>query len=128
MTLRLIPGGGDAGIAVGGVVLVVVLVVGLLAGRAKGRFGLLLAGLATVVVLGVLYVGAPDLDAPNDVVAAQLGGVYAVVLPIVIAFTAGWLVARGSWFGRALVLGVAVVLVAAFPYAAAGTATAGWVG
>lgn len=128
MSSSLIPGGGDAGIAVGGAVLIVVLVVGLLAGRAKGRFGLLLVGLAAVVVLGVLYVGVPDLAAPTDAVVTRLAGLYAVVLPIVIAFTAGWLVARGSWFGRALVLGVAVVLVAVFPYAAAAEATAGWVG
>lgn len=119
---------GDAGIAVGGVVLIVVLVVGVLAGRAKGRFGLLLAGVVAVAVLGVLYVGVPDLSAPGDALAAQLTGVYAVVLPIVIAFTAGWLAARGSWFGRALVVGVAVLLVAAFPYAAAAEATAGWMG
>ncbi|MBC8091924.1 MAG: hypothetical protein H7Y15_08295, partial [Pseudonocardia sp.] len=68
MSSSLIPGGGDAGIAVGGAVLIVVLVVGLLAGRAKGRFGLLLVGLAAVVVLGVLYVGVPDLAAPTDAV------------------------------------------------------------
>jgi hypothetical protein len=37
---------------------------------------------------------------------------------------AGWLCARGSWLRRLLVVGVAAVLLATFPYAAAGRATA----
>ena len=45
-------------------------------------------------------------------------------VPPAIAFLAGWIAARGTWFGRAVVVGVAVLLLAAFPYAAAGAATA----
>lgn len=115
---------GDAGIAVGGAVLVAVLVIGLVAGCSRGRTGLLLAGLVAVVVIGTLAVGVPDLGGPRDALAARLATIYAVVLPPTIAFVAGWLLARGTWFRRALVVGAAVLLLAAFPYAAAGAATA----
>lgn len=112
--------------AVGALVLLAVLVVGVLAGRAKGRLGLLLGGLLAVVALAVVVAGVlgADLSAPPDVLGPRLGDVYAVVLPPAIAFVAGWLAARGTWFRRALVVGVAVLLLAAFPYAAAGAATA----
>lgn len=113
--------------AAGALVLVAVFVVGLLAGMAKGRIGLLLVGLVAVVVLGLVLGGVSgvDLSGPRDAVAARLADVYAAVLPPAIAFTAGWLTARGTWFRRALVVGVGVLLLAAFPYAAAGAATAG---
>ncbi|MDN5747613.1 MAG: hypothetical protein L0H64_03715, partial [Pseudonocardia sp.] len=61
MTFPAIPLPGDAGIVVGGRVLVAVLVIGLVAGCSRGRTGLLLAGLAAVVVIGTLAVGVPDL-------------------------------------------------------------------
>lgn len=115
---------GDEGIAVGGAVLVGVLVIGLAAGLAKGRAVLLLAGPVAVAVLGLLYVGVPDLAGPRDAVGARFGEVYAVVLPPAIAYVAGWLLARGTWFRRAVVVATAVLLLAAFPYAAAGAATA----
>ncbi|MCX6463019.1 MAG: hypothetical protein NTW05_05445 [Pseudonocardiales bacterium] len=113
--------------AVGAVVLLVVFVVGVLAGRAKGRLGLLLGGLVAVVAVAVVVAGVSgaDLSAPPEVLGPRLGDVYAVVLPPAIAFLAGWLAARGTWFRRAVVVGVAVLLLAAFPYAAAGAATAG---
>lgn len=118
---------GDAGIAVGGVVLVVVLVIGVLAGSAKQRWVLLLAGLVAVVVAALAFGGTSglDLQGPRAVVAERLAAVYTVVLPPAIAFVAGWLVARGTWFKRVLVVGAGILLVAAFPYAAAGAATAG---
>ncbi|WP_300008986.1 hypothetical protein [Pseudonocardia sp.] len=120
---------GDAGIAAGGAVLVVVLVLGLLAGWAKQRWVLLLAGLVAVVVVGLVVggTGGLDLQGPREVVAQRLGAVYEVVVPPAIAFVAGWLAARGTWFKRALVVGVGILLLAAFPYAAAAEATAGWV-
>ncbi|GAA3241842.1 hypothetical protein GCM10017691_45410 [Pseudonocardia petroleophila] len=113
--------------AVGAVVLVAVFVVGLLAGLAKQRVALLLVGLVAVVVLGLVVAGVTGLDpaGPRDAVAARLTAVYAAVVPPAIAFVAGWLVTRGTWFRRALTAGVAVLVLAAFPYAAAGAATAG---
>jgi hypothetical protein len=112
--------------AVGAVVLLVVLVVGVLAGRSRGRVALLLVGLVAVGVVGAVVAGVTGTDpsAPPEVLGPQLAGVYAVVVPPAVAFLAGWLAARGTWFGRAVVVGVAVLLLAAFPYAAAGAATA----
>ncbi|MBW0115262.1 hypothetical protein [Pseudonocardia abyssalis] len=113
--------------AVGAVVLVAVFVVGVLAGLAKQRLGLLLVGLVAVVVLGLVVAGITGLDlaGPRDAVAVRLSGVYAAAVPPAIAFVAGWLATRGTWFRRALTVGVAVLVLAAFPYAAAGAATAG---
>lgn len=113
--------------AVGAAVLVAVFVLGVLAGLAKKRAGLLLGGLLAVVVLGLVVAGVSgvDLSGPREDVAARLAGVYAAVLPPAIAFVTGWLATRGTWFRRALVVGVGVLLLAAFPYAAAGAATAG---
>jgi hypothetical protein len=112
--------------AVGAVVLLVVFVVGVLAGRARGRTALLLVGLVAVVVVGVVVAGVTgtDLSAPPAVLGPRLGDVYAVVVPPAVAFLAGWLAARGSWFGRAVVVGVAVLALAALPYGALGAATA----
>jgi hypothetical protein len=42
----------------------------------------------------------------------------------VIAFVAGWLAARGSWVRRFVVIAVGALLLVAFPYVAAGQATA----
>lgn len=113
--------------AVGAAVLVAVFVLGVLAGLAKRRAGLLLGGLLAVVVLGLVVAGVSgvDLSGPREDVASRLAGVYAAVLPPAIAFVTGWLATGGTWFRRALVVGVGVLLLAAFPYAAAGAATAG---
>lgn len=112
--------------AVGAVVLLVVFAVGVLAGRAKGRVGLLLVGLAAVVVAGVVVAGVSGADpaAPPEVLGPRLADAYAVVVPPGVAFLAGWLAARGSWFARAVVVGAAVLALAVFPYAALGAATA----
>lgn len=116
---------GDNGIVAGLAVLVGVLLVGLVAGFSKGRVGLLLVGLVAATVIGLLIAGVPDLAGPREAVAAQLAAFYELVLPPAVAFVTGWLIARGTWFRRVVVVGVAVLLVAAFPFAAAGAATAG---
>ena len=113
--------------AVGALVLLVVFVVGVLAGRAKGRVGLLLVGLVVVVAVGAVVAGVTGTDpsAPPEVLGPRLAAVYAVVVPPAVAFLAGWLAARGTWFGRAVVVGAAVLLLAALPYGVLGAATAG---
>ncbi|MDT7710240.1 MAG: hypothetical protein QOG20_5847, partial [Pseudonocardiales bacterium] len=50
---------------------------------------------------------------------------YSAALPPLVVFLAGWLCARASWFTRIVVIAAAALLLAAFPYAAAGGATAG---
>lgn len=116
---------GDGGIVAGLAVLVGVALVGLVAGSSKGRVGLLLAGLVAAVVIGLLVVGVPDLTGPRDVAGARLADLYGLVLPPAVAFVTGWSIARGTWFRRVVVVGFAVLVLAAFPYAAAGAATAG---
>jgi hypothetical protein len=109
--------------AVTGAVLLVVLVVGVLAGRAKGRWTLLGAGVLAIVVVGIVLTavsGGPDTEDP----AVELAALYTVTVPLMLAYVAGWLAAHGSWLRRFLVVGVAALLFAAFPYAAAGQATA----
>jgi hypothetical protein len=104
-------------------VLIVVLVIGVAAGRAKGRWTLLAAGIVGILAVGVVLTaigGGPDTDDP----AAELAALYTVTVPLVLAYVAGWLASRGSWVRRFLVVAVAVLLLAAFPYAAAGKATA----
>jgi hypothetical protein len=97
-----------------------------LAGRAKGRVGLLLGGLLAVAVLGVVAAAVTGVDpaAPPEVLGPRLGAVYAVAVPPLVAFVAGWVAARTSWFVRVVVVGVAVLALAALPYAALGAATA----
>lgn len=103
-------------------VLVGVLLVGVAAGRAKRRWTLLVAGVVALVVLAGVLTGV--VGAPEDDRAAGITALYRIAVPLVVAFGAGWLCGRGTWFGRALVLGAAVLLLAAFPYDAAGRATA----
>jgi hypothetical protein len=112
--------------AAGALVLLGVLVLGVLAGRAKGRVGLLLGGLLAVAVLGVVAAAVTGVDpaAPPEVLGPRLGAVYAVAVPPLVAFVAGWVAARTSWFVRVVVVGVAVLALAALPYAALGAATA----
>jgi hypothetical protein len=108
-------------------VLVVALVIGIASGRAKGRWSLLLAGLVGAVGLGVVLTvatGAGDAPGVGEDPGAELGVLYAVTVPLVVAFGAGWLCGRATWSRRFLVLAVAVLLLAAFPYDAAGRFTA----
>lgn len=100
-----------------------VLLVGVAAGRSKGRWALLVGGLVTVVVLG-FAVNAATGGPPGDDPVAEITALYQLALPLAVAFVAGWLAARGSWLYRLLVLAVAAVLLASFPYVAAGQATA----
>jgi hypothetical protein len=109
--------------AVTAAVLLGVLVVGVIAGRAKGRWTLLAAGIAAIFTVGIVLTavsGGPDSEDP----AVELAALYTVTVPLVLAYVAGWLAAYGSWWRRVLVVGVAALLLAAFPYAAAGQATA----
>ena len=118
------PGGGSPGVA--GLVLVLVLLVGVAAGRTKRRWALLLTGLLGVLVFGVLVIavaGAPEPAVPGDR-AAEMTAFYTVVVPLLVAFAAGWLCGRAGWIQRLVVVGVAALIVAAFPYAAAGRVTA----
>jgi nicotinamide riboside transporter PnuC len=109
--------------AVVGAVLLGVLLVGVAAGRAKGRWTLLAAGIVGILAAGIVLTavgGGPDTEDP----AAELTALYTITVPLVLAYVAGWLVVRGTWLRRFLVVAVAVLLLAAFPYAAAGRATA----
>ena len=109
--------------AVAGAVLIGVLLVGIVAGRTKGRWTLLAAGLVAILAAGIVLAavgGGPDTEDP----AAELTALYIITVPLVLAYVAGWLAARGSWLRRFLVVAVAVLLFAAFPYDAAGQATA----
>lgn len=104
-------------------VLVVVLVIGVAAGRAKGRWTLLAAGVVVLAAAGVVLTavdGGPDTDDPG----AELAALYTITVPLAIAFLAGWLLAHGSWLRRFLIVAAATLLLAVFPYAAAGQATA----
>ena len=118
------PAGQSPGVA--GLILVVVLLIGVFTGRAKRRFTLLLAGLLVMLGIGVavtVIAGAPGAGGLAER-AAELTGFYAVVVPLMVAFAAGWLCGRGGWLRRLVVLGVAVLVLAAFPYADAGRVTA----
>jgi nicotinamide riboside transporter PnuC len=109
--------------AVTGAVLLAVLLVGLAAGRAKGRWTLLVAGIVVIAAVGVVLTavgGTPTAEEP----AAELTALYTITLPLVITYVAGWLLARGSWLRRFLVIAVGALLLVAFPYAVAGQATA----
>ncbi|MCO1656626.1 hypothetical protein [Pseudonocardia humida] len=112
--------------AVAGAVLLGVLVIGILAGRAKQRLTLLLFGLLAMVGV-VIALNALVRQQGGDR-AAEFTGLYLLGLPLVAVYLAGWLCARGSWFTRVLVVVLAVALVLVFPYAQAGQATAALVG
>jgi hypothetical protein len=109
--------------AVTGAVLLVVLVVGLAAGRTKGRWSLLTAGIVVIAAGGVVLTAAGGAPATEDP-AAEITALLTITVPLVIAFVAGWLAARGSWVRRFVVIAVGALLLVAFPYAAAGQATA----
>jgi hypothetical protein len=108
---------------VAAIALAVVFLVGIAAGRAKARWTLLAAGLVAVLAVGIVVTavaGGPVGDAP----AAEITALYQLAVPLGVAFAAGWLCAHGSWVRRLLVVATAAVLLAFFPYAAAGQATA----
>ena len=109
--------------AVTGAVLLVVLIIGIVAGRAKGRWMLLVAGIVLIAAVGVVLTAAGG-GPPTDDPAAELTALYTITLPLVIAYVAGWLVVRGGWLRRFLVVAVSALLLVAFPYAAVGQATA----
>jgi hypothetical protein len=116
------PGGQSPGVA--GLVLVVVLVIGVFAGRSQRRFTLLLVGLLVTLGIGAavtVLAAAPGAVADR---AAELTGFYAVAVPLTVAYAAGWLCGRGSLLWRLVVLGVAVLVLAVFPYTDAGRVTA----
>lgn len=113
----------SGGVGAAAAVLLAVLLLGVAVGRSKRRWFLLLAGLAAVVGLGVLL-RAVTVGQVAGADATGIADLYSVVVPPAVAFVAGWLCARGTWFGRLIVLAVAALLLASFPYAAAGEATA----
>jgi hypothetical protein len=123
MTARLLP----YAPAVTGAVLLVVLLVGVVAGRAKNRWTLLAVGLVILAAAGVVLTAVADRPAagaaPQDK-GAELAALYTITLPLVVAYVAGWLLVRGGWLRRLLVVAVGAVLLVAFPYGAAGQATA----
>jgi hypothetical protein len=102
-------------------ILAALFVVGLLAGLAKQRFALLVAGLVVVAVGGALLAGVNG-AAPRAQEWTQL---LTVAVPLLVAFLTGWLVARGSWFRRIVVVAAAALLLAALPYSSIGAAIAG---
>lgn len=115
----MIPGGTGGGLMALGVALVV----GVVAGRSKQRFSLLLLGLLVAAVVGFVVVAVSG-QPVGGTRPAEIARLYTAAIPLAVAFLAGWLCARGSWFGRLVVIAVAALLLAAFPYAAAGQATA----
>lgn len=112
---------------VGAAVLLGVLLVGVLVARSKRRAGLLLAG---ILVLGgaplllALVVGGLDVASGPERLGGELAAVYAIAVPLVVAFVAGWFCGRGTWFMRLVVIAVAALLLAAFPYDVVGRVTA----
>lgn len=112
--------------AAGALVLLGVLVLGVLAGRPRGRVALLLGGLLVIAVLGVVLAAVNGVDpgVPPEVLGPRLAAVYSLAVPPLVAFLAGWVAARASWTARVVVVAVAVLALAALPYAALGAATA----
>jgi hypothetical protein len=109
--------------AITGAVLLGVLVIGIAAGRAKTRWTLLATGLVVIAAAGVVLTavgGGPANDDPG----AELAALYTITLPFAIAYVVGWLVVHGGWMRRFVVVAVGALLIVAFPYAAAGQATA----
>jgi hypothetical protein len=115
------------GIVVNLTVLAAVLLLGVAAGRAKGRWTLLLVGLVGAAVLGIALTastGVTNLPADTEDPAVELAALYSVTVPLAVAFLAGWLCGRASWARRLVVVVIAALVLAAFPYQAAGRLTA----
>ena len=107
----------------GGVgVLLVLLVVGVAVGRSKRHWGLLLIGVIAVAAIGFVVTAATG--GPVGTRAGDIARLYTTAVPPLVAFVAGWICARGSWFTRIVVIAAAALLLAVFPYASAGGATA----
>jgi hypothetical protein len=111
-----IPGGAAA------VVLLVVFVIGVGAGTSKRRWGLLLVGIIAIAV--VAFAVTASTTGPVGTRADDIARLYTTGVPPLVAFLAGWVCARGSWFARVVVVAAAALLLAVFPYPAAGQATA----
>ncbi len=110
------------GVGAAAVVLLVVFLIGVVAGRSKRRWGLLMAGVLAIAVLG-FAVTATTAGAVSTR-AEDIARLYSTALPPLVTFLAGWICARGSWFTRVVVVAAAALVLAAFPYPAAGKATA----
>jgi hypothetical protein len=108
---------------VAAIVVLVVLLFGVAAGRAKSRWTLLIAGLVAALVVGIVVTAVGGVPADHGP-ATEITALYRLAVPLAVPFVAGWLCARGSWTRRLVVLAVAAGLLAFFPYAAAGQATA----
>jgi len=108
------------GVGASAVVLLVVLVIGVAVGRSKRRWGLLLVGVVAVVVIGFVVTATSGAIGNR---AEDISRFYSTALPPLVAFVAGWICARSSWFTRIVVIAAAALLLAAFPYAVAGGAT-----
>jgi hypothetical protein len=119
----ILPPIGPSAPGLAAIVLLVVLVIGFFTGRAKNRFGLLLGGLIALVVAGVALTALAGVRMADR--AAWLGTLLPLTVPLLVAFLAGWLGARAGWFARLVILVVAVLVLAAFPYTAVTAATAG---
>lgn len=111
---------GQSALAAG--VLLVVLVIGFFAGRAKKRFGLLIGGLLGLIVVGVVLTVVSGV--PMEDRLAWAATLLPLTVPLLVAFLAGWLSARAGWFARVVIVAAGVILLAAFPYAAVSEATA----
>ncbi len=109
------------GVGVAAIVLLVVFVIGVAAGSAKGRLLLFLVGIVAIAVIGFVVAGGTGGAGRG---AAAITRLYTIALPPLLVFVAGWLCARGSWFTRIVVVAVTALLLAAFPYPAVGQATA----
>ena len=113
-----IPGG----VGAAALVLLVVFVIGVAVGTSRRRWGLLLAGVVAIAAIGFAITATSS--GPVGVRADDIARLYTTALPPLVAFLAGWVCARGSWFTRVVVVAAAALLLAAFPYPAAGRATA----
>lgn len=110
------------GVGVAAVVLLAVFVIGVAVGRSRRRWGLLLLGLVAIAAIGFAITAATT--GAVGARADDIARLYSTALPPLVAFLAGWVCARGSWFARVVVVAAAALLLAAFPYPAAGRATA----
>jgi hypothetical protein len=110
------------GVGVAAVVLLVVFVIGVATGSSQRRWGLLLLGVIAIAAIG--FAVTASTSGAVGTRAEDIARLYATAVPPLVAFLAGWFCARGSWFVRVVVVAAAALLLAAFPYPAAGRATA----
>lgn len=110
------------GVGAAAVVLLVVFGIGVAVGGSKRRWGLLLAGVVAIAVIGFAVTAATTGAVSTR--SEDIARLYSTALPPLVTFLAGWICARGSWFTRVVVVAAAALVLAAFPYPAAGKATA----